>query len=97
MKASQDKAQSSGKLAEQAGKVLEAITDANGAITAMNEKIADSTRQQDNAVNELSGNMSKANELASEAASATVSTIELGRELNQLSQTLHGLVSHFEH
>jgi len=95
MKGSQEKAQHSGEMAEQAGKVLEAITDANSVITAMNRKIADATQQQDNALNELSGNMSKANNLASEAASATVSTIELGQELNQLSQSLHGLVTNF--
>ena len=95
MKESQDKAHHSGELAKQAGKVLESITDANSAITAMNQKIAEATQQQDNAVNELSCNMSKANDLASEAASATVSTIELGRELNQLSRSLHDLVTNF--
>lgn len=96
MRSSQDKAQKSVKLAELAGKTFESITDANSAITAMNEKIAYASEQQRSAISELSGNMTKATELAISSTTATDSTIVLGQEIDQLSKTLHALVSRFE-
>lgn len=96
MKASQQKAQQSGKLAERAGQVLVSITEANSSITTMNSKIADATEQQDDAVAELNSKMQIANQLASDAAQATVGTTTRVQELTQLSKTLNELVAGFE-
>jgi methyl-accepting chemotaxis protein len=96
MKASQQKAQQSGKLAERAGQALESITEANSSITTMNSKIADATEQQEDAVAELNSNMQIANQLASDAADATVGTTTRVQELTQLSKTLNDLVTGFK-
>lgn len=96
MKASQHRAQQSGKLAERAGQALERITDANSAITSANSKIAEQSQQQDNAIAALSDNMEQANLLAREADTATEGTIQLGQELSQLSKTMDNLVTRFK-
>ncbi len=96
MEKAQKRANNSVEEAVNAGKALEAITQAVNTINEMNAQIASAAEEQSAVSEEINRNVVNITQIADQTESGSQQTTRHSTELTQLSQALTGLVARFK-
>lgn len=97
IKQGQEKAQASVKNASNAGNALNEITNSVATISSMNIQIASASEEQGSVSQEINQNVMIISQVADENAEASNQLADSSRDLSELADQLHKLVSQFKY